>query len=126
MAQAIGVDLGTTYSAVAAARPGRRPEALWNHEGDLLTPSVVLLSGAGEAFIGKTAKHATKNVPGDCVELVKRREGATGWTFTDSRGGVRGAEEIQGLILRRLAEGAAAALGEPVGDVVLTVPAGAG
>lgn len=126
MAQAIGVDLGTTYSAVAAARPGRRPEVLWNHEGDLLTPSVVLLSGAGEALIGKTAKHATKNVPGDCVELVKRREDAAGWTFADSQGGVRGAEEIQGLILRRLAEDAAAALGEPAGDVVLTVPAGAG
>ncbi|GLY85724.1 Hsp70 family protein [Actinoallomurus iriomotensis] len=126
MAPAIGIDLGTTYSAVAAARPGRRPEVLWNHDGDLLTPSVVLLSGAGEALIGKTAKHATKNVPGDCVELAKRREGAARWTFTDPQGGVRDAEEIQGLILRRLAEDAAAALGEPIGEVVLTAPARAG
>jgi molecular chaperone DnaK len=126
MAPAIGIDLGTTYSAVAAARPGGRPELLWNHEGDLLTPSVVLLSGTDEALVGKTAKHATKNVPGDCVELVKRRDDAPGWTFTGSHGGVRGAAEIQGLILRRLAEDAAAALGEPAGGLVLAVPARAG
>jgi molecular chaperone DnaK len=123
MARAVGVDLGTTYSAVAAVRRGGLPELLWNREGDLLTPSVLLLPGADGSLVGKSAKHATKDVPGDCVELVKRRTADPGWTFTDSQGGVRGEGEIRGLILRRLAEDATGALGEPVREVVLAAPA---
>ncbi|MDN3353841.1 Hsp70 family protein [Actinomadura sp. DC4] len=123
MAQAIGIDLGTTYSATAAVRPGGVPEVLWNREGDRLTPSVVLFQESGRVLVGKNAKHATKNAPEDCVESVKRWMGDPGWVFADSHGGVHGAEEITGLILRRLAEDAAETLGEPVGDVVITVPA---
>ncbi|MFI0485093.1 Hsp70 family protein [Actinomadura sp. 9N215] len=123
MGHAIGIDLGTTFSAAAVIRPGGRPELLWNREGDHLTPSVVLFQDAGQVLVGKTAKNAAKDLPDDCVQFVKRQMGNPGWSFADSHGGVHGAEELSGLILRRLAEDAAEALGEVVRDVVITVPA---
>ena len=122
MGRAIGIDLGATYCATAAVRAGR-PEVLWNREGDHLTPAVVLFHGPGQVLVGKTAKHAAKDVPGDCVEFVKRQLGNPDWAFVDSHGGFHGAEKVCGLILRRLADDAAKALGEEVGDVVITVPA---
>jgi molecular chaperone DnaK len=118
----IGIDLGTTYCVTAAVRSGR-PEVLWNREGDHLTPAVVLFHGPDQALVGKSAKHATKDMPADCAEFVKLRLGDPGWAFADSHGGVRGAEQISGLILRRLSDDASEALGEPVRDVVITVPA---
>ena len=122
MGRAIGIDLGTTYCVTAAVRAGR-PEVLWNREGDHLTPAVVLFHGPGQVLVGKTAKHATKDVPGDCAEFVKRQMGNPDWAFADSHGEAHGAEKVSGLILRRLADDAAGALGEEVSDVVITVPA---
>ena len=122
MGRAIGIDLGTTYCVTAAVRAGR-PEVVWNREGDHLTPAVVLFHGPGQVLVGKTAKHATKDVPGDCVEFVKRQLGNPDWAFADSHGGVHGAGKVAGLILRRLADDAAEAIGEEVGGVVITVPA---
>jgi molecular chaperone DnaK len=123
MAAAIGIDLGTTHCAMAAVRAGGRPEVLWNREGDLLTPSVVVFQGPGRALVGKNAKHATKDLPGDCVESVKRRMDDPGWAFADSHGGTHSAAEIITLILRRLAEDAAETLGHRVADAVIAVPA---
>lgn len=123
MEQAIGIDLGTTYSAAAIVRSGGRPEVLWNREGDHLTPSAVLFQATGQVLVGKTAKNTAKDMPDDCVQLVKRHIGDPGWSFADSQGGIHGAEEVSGLILRRLAEDAAESLGHEVRDVVITVPA---
>jgi molecular chaperone DnaK len=123
MAAVIGIDLGTTHSAVAAVRSGGRPEVLWNREGDLLTPSVVVFQAPGRVLVGKTAKHATKDLPGDCVESVKRRLDDPAWAFADSHGGTHSATEITALILRRLAEDAAETLGHRVADAVIAVPA---
>jgi molecular chaperone DnaK len=123
MAAAIGIDLGTTHCAMAAVRSGGRPEVLWNREGDLLTPSVVVFQGPGRVLVGKTAKHATKDLPGDCVESVKRHLDDPGWSFADSHGGTHSAVEITALILRRLTEDAAETLGHPVADAVIAVPA---
>ncbi|HEY8481751.1 MAG TPA: Hsp70 family protein [Spirillospora sp.] len=123
MGHAVGIDLGTTFSAVAVVRAGGRPELLWNREGDHLTPSVVLFQDAGQVLVGKTAKNAAKDLPDDCVQFVKRQMGNADWSFVDSHGGVHGAEELSALILKRLAEDASEALGEPVRDVVITVPA---
>jgi molecular chaperone DnaK len=122
MGRAIGIDLGTTYCVTAAVRSGR-PEVLWNREGDHLTPAVVLFHGPGQVLVGKTAKHATRDIPGDCAEFVKRQLGNPDWAFVDSHGGAHGAEKVAGLILRRLADDAAEVLGEEVSDVVITVPA---
>jgi molecular chaperone DnaK len=123
MAAAIGIDLGTTHCAMAAVRSGDRPEVLWNREGDLLTPSVVVFQGPGRILVGKTAKHATKDLPGDCVESVKRHLDDPGWSFADSHGGTHSAVEITALILRRLAEDATETLGHRVADAVIAVPA---
>lgn len=123
MGHAIGIDLGTTFSAAAVVRSGGRPELLWNREGDHLTPSVVLFQDAGQVLVGKTAKNAAKDLPDDCVQFVKRQIGNSDWSFADSHGGVHGAEELSALLLRRLAEDAAEALGAQVRDVVITVPA---
>jgi molecular chaperone DnaK len=123
MEHAIGIDLGTTYCATAIVRSGDRPEVLWNREGDHLTPSAVLFQDGGQVLVGKTAKNAAKDMPDDCVQFVKRQIGNSGWSFADSRGEIHGAEEISALILKRLAEDAAETLGEPVRNVVITVPA---
>ncbi|GAB2820717.1 hypothetical protein GCM10027176_26370 [Actinoallomurus bryophytorum] len=122
MGRAIGIDLGTTYCVTAAVRSGR-PEVLWNREGDHLTPAVVLFHGRGQVLVGKTAKHATRDIPADCAEFVKRQLGNPDWAFVDSHGGAHGAEKVSGLILRRLADDAAEVLGEEVSDVVISVPA---
>jgi molecular chaperone DnaK len=121
VAQAIGIDLGTTYSSAAVVRNGR-PELLTNRDGDALTPSVVLF-GDDQVLVGAMAKRSAAAMPDDCVQFVKRHMGDPHWRFIDSRDKEYSPEELSGLILRRLAEDASMALGEEVRDVVVTVPA---
>lgn len=126
MARAIGIDLGTTYSAVAILRDTGEPEVLPNRDGEDITPSVVLFQafdGRDEPLVGTMAKHSAASAPDDVVQFVKRNVGDSAWRFTSTSGSSYGAEEISAIILRRLKEDAELALGEPVTDAVVTVPA---
>ncbi|HEY4225761.1 MAG TPA: Hsp70 family protein [Pseudolysinimonas sp.] len=126
MTRAIGIDLGTTYSAVAILRDSGEVEILPNRDGEDITPSVVLFQsngGVDEPLIGTMAKHSATGAPDDVVQFVKRQMGDPHWRFTSSSGTSYRAEEVSALILKRLKEDAELALGEPVTDAVITVPA---
>lgn len=126
MGIAIGIDLGTTNSAVSVVRPTGVPEVLRNKEGDTVTPSVVLFQsfgGADEPLVGEQAKRQAAAFPEDIVQYVKRFIGDPTWRFDASSGTQYTAEEVSAIILKRLKEDAELALGEEVTDAVITVPA---
>jgi molecular chaperone DnaK len=124
MARVVGIDLGTTFSAVAVVKSGGTPELLWNRDGESLTPSVVMFQEGEAALVGSMAKRSVAVMPDDCAQFVKRQMGDPHWIFTDSRGTEYRPEQISAVILRRLVEDAAMALdGQEIRDVVITVPA---
>lgn len=126
MARSIGIDLGTTYCAVAILEDTGEPEILPNRDGENITPSVVLFQafdGRDEPLVGTMAKHSAVGAPDDVVQFVKRNMGDPAWRFESTAGTTYSAEEVSGIILRRLKEDAELALGEPVKDAVITVPA---
>jgi molecular chaperone DnaK len=98
----IGIDLGTTYSAVATAHNGVA-EILPNREGDRLTPSVVVFDN-GQPLVGKEARTLSTAMPEDYVEFVKRKMGDAGAQYIDEDGTEYGPEQISALLLRRLAD----------------------
>lgn len=126
MGKAVGIDLGTTNSAVAVLRPTGRPEVLKNQEGDPTTASVVLFQdfdGDDEPLVGELAKRQAAAFPDDVIQNVKRFMGDPHWRFDSSSGAQYGPEEISAIILKRLKHDAEMALGETVTDAVITVPA---
>ena len=126
MGIAVGIDLGTTNSAVSVVRPTGKPEVLKNKEGDSITPSVVLFQSFGgpdEPLVGEQAKRQAAAFPDDIVQHVKRYMGDPSWRFDSSSGAQYSAEEVSAIILKRLKEDAEIALGEEVTDAVITVPA---
>ncbi|GIG62966.1 molecular chaperone DnaK [Longispora fulva] len=122
MGRIIGIDLGTTFSAVAVVNNLDQPEVLLNRDGEAITPSVVLFQG-DSPLVGTMAKRAATTAPLDVVEFVKRYMGDASWRFDTTEGRTFRAEEVAGMILKRLREDAEAALDEPVTDAVVTVPA---
>lgn len=122
MARPIGIDLGTTYSAVACVNDVGVPEILNNRDSDRITPSVVLFEH-DEIVVGAQARRSLGTAGGNVVQFVKRQMGNPDWRFDASSGRSYRPEEVSALILRRLAEDAELALDEPIGPVVITVPA---
>ncbi len=120
MAQAVGIDLGTTNSVVAVLEGGE-PTVIANAEGARTTPSVVAFSKTGEVLVGELAKRqAVVNVD-RTVSSVKRHMG-TDWTI-DVDDKKFTAQEISARTLGKLKKDAESYLGEPVTDAVITVPA---
>ncbi|SEQ08464.1 Hsp70 family protein [Microlunatus flavus] len=123
MANPVGIDLGTTFCAVATINASGQPEILRNSDGQSITPSVVLFDG-GEAVVGQQAKLQRAAFPDDVVEFVKRQMGSDSWRFYPSVGDESYTPEgISAIILKRLAADAGQVLGSTVKDVVITVPA---
>jgi len=116
----VGIDLGTTNSAVAWVNPSGRSVMVRNAEGDLLTPSVVLFDDA-EIVVGKEARSATLVHPDYVAEWVKRDMGSPVYSRA-IRGEHLPPEVIQACILRKLRADLVEALGPEV-HVVITVPA---
>lgn len=126
MVQTVGIDLGTTYSAVALFSDAGVPEILKNREGEDVTPSVVLFQpgeASDEPLVGSMAKHSAGTNPSAVVQFVKRFMGDPSWKFDAESGASYSAEEVSAIILRRLKEDAEIALGHAVTDAVITVPA---
>src|SRR5436309_6205637 len=71
----VGIDLGTTYSAVATLDDRGRPVTLPNRDGDMLTPSAVLVLDDGSAVVGQSALDVALEQPDRVAALVKRRMG---------------------------------------------------
>ncbi|GAB3404971.1 Hsp70 family protein [Flindersiella endophytica] len=118
----VGIDLGTTYSAVARVGELGKPEILPNRDGENITPSVVLFDGE-RPIVGTMAKRSVVSAPLDVVQFVKRPMGDASWRFSTAAGTSYRPEEVSALILKRLRLDATAALGTEVTDAVITVPA---
>src|SRR3954452_23025429 len=143
MAKAVGIDLGTTNSVVAATMEGGQAEVIPNSEGARTTPSVVAFTEDGQRLVGQVAKRQSILNPEATLYSVKRfigrkmseiEEEAKIVSYKvvpgpddavrfDVRGKLYSPEEISALILRKLAEDAAKSLGERVTEAVITVPA---
>ena len=116
----LGIDLGTTNSAVAVVRGGES-EIVPNAEGDRTTPSVVAFDD-GRRLVGQPAKNqAVKNCE-NTVQSIKRSMGRDGVTV-DLDGDSYTPEEISAMVLRKLERDAEEYLGESVARATITVPA---
>ena len=120
MARAVGIDLGTTNSAIAVLEGGE-PTIIPNAEGARTTPSVVAFSKTGEVLVGEIAKRQAVTNVDRTISSVKRHMG-TDWT-AEIDGKKYTAQEISARILMKLKADAEAYLGEPVTEAVITVPA---
>ncbi|MGA5464326.1 Hsp70 family protein [Mycobacterium sp. NPDC050041] len=118
----IGIDLGTTYSAVAHVNASGEAEVIANAEGVLTTPSAVYFDAQGSAIVGQQAKEYAAVDAENTVTHIKRRMGERFDICV--RGNVVGPEGVSALILRGLVDAAKRTLGG-TGDVkaVITVPA---
>ncbi len=120
MARAVGIDLGTTNSAVSVLEGGE-PTVIANAEGFRTTPSVVAFTKDGEVLVGETAKRQAVTNVDRTIASVKRHMG-TDWTFAvDDKKYTP--QEISARILGKLKRDAETYLGEAVTDAVITVPA---
>ncbi len=120
MARAVGIDLGTTNSAVSVLEGGE-PTVIANAEGFRTTPSVVAFTKDGEILVGETAKRQAVTNVDRTIASVKRHMG-TNFTFSvDDKKYTP--QEISARILAKLKRDAETYLGEPVTDAVITVPA---
>src|SRR5690348_5901726 len=142
MAKAVGIDLGTTNSVIAAMEGGGAT-VIPNAEGSRTTPSVVAFTDSGERLVGQLARRQAILNPKGTIYSVKRfmgrrfdeveseAEQVTYDVVPDDNGVARvrvqdklyAPEEISALILRKLAEDAGRHLGERVTEAVITVPA---
>ncbi len=144
MSKILGIDLGTTNSAMAVIEGGE-PEILENSEGTRTTPSVVAISKKGERLVGQVAKRQAVTNPKNTVygikrymghrfkdEIVQANKGVVPYEVSEgANGGIevtlgekkQRPEEISAMILGKLKADAEAKLGEPVTEAIITVPA---
>ena len=121
--KAVGIDLGTTFCAVAHIDAYGKPQIIPNTENERITPSVILFDGSN-AVVGTIAKQNAVAEPDKIVDFVKREMGKSKSQFSRTFGGkIYSAEELSAIILRKLKLDAEKYLGEPVTDAVITVPA---
>jgi molecular chaperone DnaK len=119
----VGIDLGTTFCAVAHIDQFGRPEVIANAENERITPSVILID-EGSALVGTVALQNAVAEPEKIVDFVKREMGKSLAQFHREFGGVKyGAEQLSALLLKKLKEDAEKYLQMRVTDAVITVPA---
>ncbi|MDT3443120.1 MULTISPECIES: Hsp70 family protein [unclassified Pseudofrankia] len=121
-----GIDLGTTFSCLARVSPAGEAEIVPLLDGSMTLPSVVLFVGPDDYITGETARQLSRSRPDDVCSLVKRKMGEGDWRFVPAAappGMAWSAPAISGLILSALVSDAELTGGEPVRDVVITVPA---
>ncbi len=116
-----GIDLGTTYSAIAHVDEHGKPVIIANQESERITPSVVLFDG-NNIIVGNTAKESAKVEPHRVVSRIKQHMGDPNFVF-EYEGQSFSPEDISSFILRKVVGDAEIALGEPITDVVITCPA---
>ncbi len=143
MGKIIGIDLGTTNSAMAVMQSGK-PEIIANSEGNRTTPSVVAVNKNGERLVGQVARRQQVTNPINTIYEVKRLIGRRwedkevqrdiklmGYEMVKSGNGVKvkmgdkeySPEEVSAMVLSKLKADAESFLGSPVTEAVITVPA---
>src|SRR5216117_3917057 len=119
----IGIDLGTTFSAIAHIDAYGKPQIIPNSESERITPSVILFDGSN-VIVGTTAKNNAVSEPEKIVDFVKREIGKPKEQFHREFGGkVYSAEELSALILKKLKLDTEKYLKQQITDAVITVPA---
>ena len=121
MAKIIGIDLGTTNSAVAVMEGGS-PVIIPNSEGNRTTPSVVAFTKDGERLVGETAKRQAITNPDRTITSIKREMGSD-YKTAEIDGKKYSPEEISAMILQKLKSDAENYLNDRVTNAVITVPA---
>ena len=119
MAKTIGIDLGTTFSAVAVMEGGK-PTIIANAEGARTTPSVVSIKN-GERVVGQVARNQAIVHPENTVRSIKRYMGTNHKVIIEGKEYTP--QEISAMILQKLKTDAEAYLGTKIIDAVITVPA---
>jgi len=119
MGKIIGIDLGTTFSAVSVLE-GDRPKIIPNTEGNNTTPSVVSING-NEILVGDIARRGAVANPKQTIRSIKRLMGTKKMTKIDDK--EYSPEQISAMILQKLKKDAEAYLGHEVTEAVITVPA---
>ncbi|MEE9180027.1 MAG: Hsp70 family protein, partial [Vicinamibacteria bacterium] len=142
MSKAIGIDLGTTNSAVSVMEGGQ-PKVIVNSEGGRVTPSVVAFTKDSERLVGQVARRQAITNPENTVYSIKRFmgrrhdevseeadmvpykivKGKNGDVRVEVRGKEYSPPEISAMILQKLEQAAEDYLGDKVVDAVITVPA---
>ncbi len=144
MAKAVGIDLGTTNSCVAAME-GSKPRVIENTEGGRTTPSMVAFTDRGEVLVGQTAKRQSITNPENTIFAIKRLigrryddpmtqkdkgmvpykivAGPNGDAWVEVKGKAYSPSQISAFILTKMKETAEAFLGQKVEQAVITVPA---
>ncbi len=120
MGKVVGIDLGTTNSAVAALI-GSEPEIITNAEGSRVTPSVVAFSKDGQRLLGQVAKRQAVTNPERTIVSIKREMGTGHKVKIDDKEYTP--QEISAMVLQKLKADAESYLGEEVTQAVITVPA---
>ena len=144
MAKILGIDLGTTNSAMAVMEGGE-PKVLENQEGNRTTPSIVAISKSGERLVGLLAKRQSVVNPKNTISSVKRligrkfkdpeilhdkdwlpyeiKESSSSGVVIQMGDRAYTPEEISAMVLQKLKADAEAKLGETISEAVITVPA---
>ncbi len=120
----VGIDLGTTKSAIALVEGGN-PEIVTNAEGERITPSVVAFTEQGERVVGTLAKRQAITNPERTVQEIKRKMGTDHRVRIQAGGTTKdySPEEISSMILQKLKKDAEDKLGSKITKAVITVPA---
>src|SRR3989344_1388853 len=144
MSKILGIDWGTTNSAIAVVKGGE-PVIIENAEGARTTPSVVATSKTGERLVGLLARRQAVTNPKNTIYQIKRfighsfdepnvakdrasvpfemQKGTTGGIEVNMSGKLYRPEEISAMILQKLKHDAETKLGETITEAVITVPA---
>jgi molecular chaperone DnaK len=117
----VGIDLGTTFSAIATLDDHGLPVTLPNRDGDMLTPSAVLLLEDGSAVVGQAALDVALEQPDRVATLIKRKMGEASFGNPVAGREFR-PETLSAIILRKLVQDAELRIG-PIRKAVITVPA---
>ncbi|HXP34684.1 MAG TPA: Hsp70 family protein [Chthoniobacterales bacterium] len=119
----VGIDLGTTFSAIAHIDAYGKPQIIPNSETERITPSVIFFDSSN-VIVGTVAKNNAVAEPEKIVDFVKREMGKPKDQFHRDFGGkIYSAEELSALIIKKLKADAEKYLEQPITDAVLTVPA---
>ncbi len=123
MGKKVGIDLGTTFSAVAVMdEKTGKPIIVPNAEGETITPSVIQFTELGEIIVGQEAKEAYEAGEDGCVSVFKRNMGIEG-VYCSFYGKDYTAEDLSAIMLKHLKQEAEEVLGEKIEEAVVTVPA---
>ncbi|UOE94784.1 Hsp70 family protein [Alkalihalobacillus sp. LMS39] len=118
----IGIDLGTTNSAVSYIDEHGNPVIIPNREGERTTPSVIFFED-DTPIIGSSAKAMSVSDPFNTIQFVKRHMGSKSFNFKTGTGTTYTTEELSALVLKRLKKDAETYLGQTITKAVITVPA---